>query len=71
MTSLQICEAQKARDRQHHADRVEWLSGERPAYADGTPVALIDVLNWRKESEACLADPTCMRGYNSAPQQGE
>ena len=71
MTSREMFEAQKERDRKHHADRLAWLSAERPPYGDGTPVAAVDVMNGREVSAACLADPSGMRGYNTGPQEGE
>lgn len=70
-TSLEIHEAQKARDRKHHEERVAWLSVELPVYADGAPVAGLHVMNWLKASRACLADTTGMTGYNTGPQEGE
>jgi chorismate synthase len=65
-TSTEIFQAQVAADRKHHQDRVEWLTGPRPAYADGVPVRKFDVRNMLSESRACLADTTGMLGHNSA-----
>lgn len=66
MTSLEIHQEQVRKDREHHAERLAWLSESRPLYADGTPVAAIDAINWKAESERCLADATGMHGLNSA-----
>lgn len=71
MSAREIYEAQKARDKKHHTERLAWISTERPLYADGTPVAALDVINWRKDSAACLADPTGVTGYNTGPQEDE
>lgn len=71
MNALETCNAQKARDRKHHEERVAWLSEAKPRYADGTRVAGVDVHNWLMQSRACLADPTGSTGYNTGPKADE
>jgi len=67
MTSKEMADAQRARDRKHHAERVEWLSQPNPKYSDGTPVAKIDVINWLSVSRFILENPS--HGYNTGPKE--
>lgn len=59
-------EQQKAADRAHHQERVEWLEGDSPTWSDGTPVSKHDQKSMLDSSRQCLADESGMLGYNSA-----
>lgn len=67
MNAHEIYEAQCRRDKQHHEERLEWLTEETPKYADGVPVDKIDVINWKAQSELCLAKPYI--AYNTGPTE--
>lgn len=68
-TAKQLADEQKERDAKHHTDRLVWLSGPNPCYADGTPVSNLDILNFTTASKECLADLTGMREYNTGPTE--
>ena len=71
MTSLEIHDAQKARDRKHHEERVAWLSAERPVDSNGELISAEHKNRWLKQSLACLAAPSGMTGYNTGPKEEE
>ena len=69
MTSRELFESQKARDRKHHEDRIAWLSDPEARWACGARMEPGLKHNMLQSSIECLADPTGMRGYNTGPQQ--
>lgn len=69
ITSKEMRDAQVARDRQHHQERLAWLSEPNPCYSDGVPVAPHDANNMRRASMECLADKTGCTGYNTGPTE--
>jgi len=65
LTTTEIFQKQVAADRTHHAERIEWLTEDCPRYADGVAVNRHEVASMLRESLACLADMSGMRGFNS------
>ena len=43
-------------DRVRHTERLEWLSGDNPAWACGTPVQNSDIFNLSRDSRNWLGE---------------